>query len=124
MFLWQQRRRQLEMQKKNFFWAVILFSKYEKYGNIAWIEKKSMLQRKSISLDFDVSRNKFADEHTPTEWHRPNNSDTSLSRGPINDLNKNQYYNHPSVFPEVFTLGPEEIPKIHGYSSPLSLHGK
>ena len=52
--------------------------------------KKSMLQRKSASLDFHALRNKFVDEHTPTEWHRPNNSDASLARGPINYLNKKE----------------------------------
>lgn len=65
-----------------------------------------MLQRKSASLDFDALRNKFVDEHTPTEWHRPNNTDTLLARGPINYLNKKEYYNLPSIFPEILTLGP------------------
>lgn len=108
MFLFgnKEEERQLEMQeKKKSLSNKIIFQiwKMWKYS-MNW--KKSMLQRKSASLDFDALGNTFVDEHTPTEWHRPNNSDTSLARSPINYLNKKEYYNHPLVFPEIFTPGP------------------
>ena len=95
----------LDERKKKSLSNKIIFQiwKMWKYS-MNW--KKSMLQRKSASLDFDALGNTFVDEHTPTEWHRPNNSDTSLARGPINYLNKKEYYNHPLVFPEIFTPGP------------------